>query len=64
MSIDVQKKVVYNVKCIHGNPIRENKVVIHQPDCGCREVEVCSGCGKENCTGCPCGTSTTVKEKL
>lgn len=28
---------------------------------GCIEVEVCSGCGKEGCTGCPCGTSYKVR---
>jgi len=23
---------------------------------GCEELEVCSGCGRPGCDGCPCGT--------
>jgi hypothetical protein len=31
---------------------------------GVREIEVCSGCGKEGCDSCPCGTSYVVRNEL
>jgi len=30
--------------------------------CGCKEIDICLGCGKEDCDGCPCGTGMTVHE--
>jgi hypothetical protein len=59
--LDIKKVTGYEVKCLHGNFIREYVTVIYKPKCGCEEVEICSGCGKENCTGCPAGTSKTVR---
>ena len=68
MSFNVQTGEGYHVTCTHGNLIRDlgdatHVVTKRKPNCGCREVEICAGCSKEDCDGCPCGTSMTVKEK-
>ena len=55
------------VTCVHDNLIRDFDDTTHRttdrkPECGCYEVEICAGCKKEDCGGCPCGTSMTVRE--
>lgn len=58
----------YRVTCTHGSLIRDvddalHRVTDRRPECGCYEIEVCCGCGGEDCGGCPCGTAMLVKER-
>lgn len=53
---------VTEMRCKHGFFIRKDGKRLKPPVCGCKEIDICLGCGKENCDGCPCGTGMTVRE--
>lgn len=50
----------FEVWCDHDNYVRKDGKRQQKQSCGCIEIDVCSGCGKEDCDGCPCGTSMRI----